>query len=49
MRELLQLLNEIDNMEDFIKISALDGKIDMDAAREILRMISEMKTRALKQ
>lgn len=45
--KLMQLLTDIDNMEDFLKISAVDGKIDKDCAREILRLIQEMKDRAL--
>lgn len=48
MEKLMQLLNDIDFMEDFIKVSAIDFKIDPQVANEILRLISEMKTRALK-
>lgn len=47
MEKLMQLLTDIDNMEDFIKISIVDFKIDNQTGREILRLISEMKTRAL--
>ncbi len=45
MQQLLQLLSDIDNLEDFIKI---DGKIDIQTANEILRLISNAKTLALK-
>ena len=47
MQQLMQLLDDIDFMEDFIKVSAIDYKIDEQTANEILRLISEMKTRAL--
>ena len=47
MRQLLQLLSDVDGIEDFIKLGAFDGKIDKQAATEILRLISEAKTRAL--
>ena len=47
MSKLLQLINDIDNLEDFIKISALDYKIDNQTAKEILRLIKEAKTQAL--
>lgn len=46
--KLNQLLTDIDNIEDFIKLSGIDGKIDMQACREILRLIKEAKDRALK-
>lgn len=48
MKELLQLLSDVDFLEDFIKVSAIDKKIDTQTANEILRLIKEMKTRALK-
>lgn len=48
MKQLLNLLNDVDNLEDFIKLSAIDGKIDKQTAKEILRLISEMKIQALK-
>jgi len=48
MRQLLQLLTDIDNLEDFIKISAIDNKINSQTASELLRIIKEAKTRALK-
>jgi len=48
MQKLMQLLTDIDNLEDFIKITAIDKKIEEQTAREILRLISEMKTSALK-
>lgn len=44
---LLNLLTDIDNLEDFIKISGADGKIDKQCANEILRLIQEAKNRAL--
>lgn len=47
LAQLNQLLTDIDNIEDFLKILALDGNIDMDCAKEILRMIQEAKNRAL--
>jgi hypothetical protein len=46
-RKLLQLLTEIDTLEDFIKICYADMKLDQQTAKEILRLISEMRTRAL--
>ena len=48
MEKLNQLLNDIDNLEDFIKVEAVDSRITEQTAREILRLISEMKDRALK-
>lgn len=48
MEKLLQLLSDIDFMEDFIKVSAIDNKINNQTANEIIRLIIEMKTRALK-
>lgn len=50
-RKLLQLINDIEFMEDFIKVVGFDkfqSKIEPQTLREILRMISEMKERALK-
>lgn len=47
-KKLLQLLTDVDNLEDFIKVSAVDGKIDNQCANEILRLIKEAKDRALK-
>ena len=47
MRKLMQLLTEIDTLEDFIKICYADGKLDKQAGNEMLRLIKEMKTRAL--
>jgi hypothetical protein len=47
IRKLLDLLTEIDTLEDFIKICYVDGKLDKQAGNEILRLIKEMKTRAL--
>jgi len=47
MQKLAQLLSDIDNLEDFIKLIGFDKKIDTQSANEILRLISEMKTRAL--
>ncbi len=44
----MQLYNDVEFMEDFIKLSAIDYKIDKQTANEILRLISEMKDRALK-
>ena len=48
-RVCLQLLNDVDTLEDFIKVSGFDDKIDNQTANEIMRLISEMKNRALKQ
>lgn len=47
MKKLLQLLTDIDSLEDFLKLSAFDGKIDKQTANELLRLIKEMKSRAL--
>lgn len=47
LKKLLQLLDDIDNLEDFIKISGVDGKIDVQCANEILRLIKEAKSMAL--
>lgn len=47
-QKLLYLLNEIDILEYFIKISCFDFKIDAQTGDEILRLITEMKNRALK-
>lgn len=49
MKGLLQLLNDVDFLEDFIKVSAGDKKIDAQTAKELLRLIKEMKSRALAQ
>lgn len=48
MTKLLQLINDVENIEDFIKSSAVDYKIDKQTANEILRLIKESKERALK-
>lgn len=48
MQQLMQLLDDVDFLEDFIKVSAIDSKMDTQTANEILRLISEMKTRALR-
>lgn len=47
-QKLLQLIDDVEFTEDFIKISAVDKKIDTQTANEILRLIREMKERALK-
>lgn len=47
MQKLLQLLSDIDNVEDFIKLSGIDGKIEQQTCNEILRLIQEAKNRAL--
>jgi len=47
MEKLNQLLTDIDNLEDFIKLEAVDMKINEQTANEIIRLISEMKNRAL--
>lgn len=46
--KLLQLLTDVDNLEDFIKISAVDGKIDKQCANELLRLIKDAKNLAFK-
>ncbi len=45
--KLNQLLTDVDNLEDFIKISTADYKIDQQTGNEILRILTEAKTRAL--
>jgi hypothetical protein len=40
---LMQLINDVEFMEDFIKVSAIDKKIDTQTANEILRLIQEIK------
>jgi hypothetical protein len=47
-QKLMQLIHDVEFMEDFIKVSAVDYKIDTQTANEILRLIREMKDRALK-
>jgi hypothetical protein len=47
-QKLIQLIDDVEFTEDFIKISAVDKKIDTQTANEILRLIREMKERALK-
>jgi hypothetical protein len=47
-RILLQLLNDIDNIEDFVKLSAFDYKMNEEVASEILRLIKQAKDRAIK-
>lgn len=42
--KLMQLLTDINNIEDFIKVSG----INLQITNEILRLINEAKTRALK-
>lgn len=44
---LLQMFSDIENLEDFVKISTVDGKIDTRTAQEILRITSEAKERAI--
>jgi hypothetical protein len=46
--KLNQLLSDIDFLEDFIKICAIDQEINMLAAKEMLRLIKDAKDRALK-
>jgi hypothetical protein len=43
MEKVLQMIHKVENLEDFIKICAADYKLDHDAAREILRLITEIK------
>jgi len=47
-QKLMQLYSDVEWLEDFIKVSAADNKIDIRTANEILRMIREAKERALK-
>ena len=46
--KLMQLYNDIEFLEDFIKVSAVDNKIETRTANEILRLTREAKERALK-
>ena len=47
-QKLLQLLNDIDSIDTFVKTSYMDKKIDEQTTREILRLIREAQERALK-
>jgi hypothetical protein len=50
-KKLMQLLNDIDSLEDFIKTLCMDRitpKLDAQSGSEVLRLITEMKDRALK-
>lgn len=46
-QKLMQLISDIEFLEDFIKVVAVD-KIEIDTAKEILRLTKEAKERALK-
>jgi predicted transcriptional regulator len=46
-QKLMQLISDIEFLEDFIKVVAVD-KIEIDIAKEILRLTKEAKERALK-
>lgn len=48
MQKLLQLISDIEKIEDFVKISVLDGKIDEETGREIIRMTRESIEHSLK-
>lgn len=51
MEKLLQLINDLENIEDFIKVNAFDKtkrELSEQDCAELLRLISEAKTRALK-
>jgi hypothetical protein len=44
-QKLMQLISDIEFLEDFIKVVAVD-KIEIDTATEILRLTKEAKERA---
>lgn len=51
MSQLLQLITDLENIEDFIKVNAFDRtKRELNArdCDELLRLIKEAKTKALK-
>ncbi len=47
LEKLLQLINDIENVEDFVKSCTVDYKIDQQSANEILRLIKKAKENAL--
>lgn len=48
MEKILEMIRQIENIEDFIKHEFPDGKINKDMARELLRMLLEIKETGLK-
>jgi hypothetical protein len=48
MEQILYMIQEIENMEDFIKISSIDFKIDKQVTNELLRLLQNIKEIGLK-
>lgn len=47
MRNILQLVSEVENIEDFIKVSYERSEISANCANEILRLTQEIKDKCL--
>lgn len=48
MDKILWIIHEIENVEDFIKVSYPDGKIDAQTANELLRLLNDIKEFGMK-
>lgn len=48
MKAILYMIQEIENVEDFIKVSTVDFKIDEQVANELLRLLQNIKEIGLK-
>lgn len=46
--KILHIVHQIETVEDFVKISAADYKITTETGNELLRLLREIKTTALK-
>jgi hypothetical protein len=40
-RQILDMLSSIDNIEDFLKVEYINGKIDQQVTQELLRLLRE--------
>jgi hypothetical protein len=47
-RKLMSMIERIETIEDYIKVSFPDGKIDEQMANELLRLLKETKEIGLK-
>ena len=48
MEKIPRMIQQIETIEDFIKVSYPDGKIDEQMANELLRLLREVKDTGLK-
>ena len=47
MEKVLWMINQIETIEDLIKVSYPDGKIDEQLARELLRLLRDVRSTGL--